>query len=282
MIDRVGHIVMATDPMYLISVGHADVLHPLCLVWFGKDGTIYAEPRFPDAPGLMSVVAKNGEEMIDLHQGGSRASIHPKLSHHPTGRVHFSRTNRVDSSVGMTSFPLASGTGKVFDLKVWNAGRLPTAAKRRPQRGRVDFRFANLLPVGVLLSGNWVRVADMMAEIPASTQMVEPMVRLPQHNNWPMFLARPPRGYPHRSHVLVLSLTEGVPGPADDATMFFAGGFNPDATSPFLAALFPWHATPEDEARLRSADLPAKPGGQASGPAADTRNKSEPLKDEVA
>jgi hypothetical protein len=54
--DRINHILAATDSEYLISVGDGDGLHPLCWVGFSKkDGSIYAEPRFPEVPGLMSV-----------------------------------------------------------------------------------------------------------------------------------------------------------------------------------------------------------------------------------
>jgi hypothetical protein len=265
MTDRIQHIVAATDPQYLVSVGHGDVLHPFCLVLFGKDGSIYAQPRFPDAPGLMNVAYPDGEKLIDLHTGGFTASALPKLSHHPSGRVHFSRTGQVDSSVGMTSFPLANGKGKVFDFKVWNAGRLPVTAKARKQRGRVDFRFGKPLPGGVVLTANWVPIIDMLNEIPATMQMAEPMVRLSRYNNLPIFLARPPKGYPHRDHLLVLHLMEGDPGSGDELLMFFAAAYDParaDGTSPLIGALFPWHPSEEDTDRLPSAGKKPQPSGR--------------------
>jgi hypothetical protein len=258
MTDRIEHIVAATDPRYLVSVGDADVLHPLCLVWFGKkDGTIYVEPRFPNVPGLMSVAYPDGEKLIDLRVAGSTASCLPKLSHHPSGRVHFSRTGQIESSVGMTSFPLGSGRGKVFDLKVWNAVRLPTTAKNRPQRGQVNFRFTKPLPGGVILTGNWVPIAHMLDEIPTDSAMANPTVRLSKYDDVPMFLARPPKGYAHRDHLLVLHLTEGDPGSDEELLMFFGAGFDPakvDGNSQIIGALFPWHPFPEDASRLPSAD----------------------------
>lgn len=180
----------------------------ICLVWFGKnDGTIYVAPKFPDGPGLMIVVYPDGEELIDLGAEGVTVSCLPKLSHHPSGRVHFSRTDQIDASAGMTIFPLPSGAGKVFDLKVWNPDRLPVTAKKRPKRGQVNFRSAKPeLPGGTVLTGNWVSIADLLGVIPTAPQMVEPLVRLPRYNNVPMFLARPPKDYPHRDRVPVLSL----------------------------------------------------------------------------
>jgi hypothetical protein len=265
-VERIKHIVVAIDPMFLVSVGHADVLHPVCLVWLGKrDGTIYVEPHFPNVPGLMSVAYPDGEKLIDLRTAGSTASCLPKLSHHPSGRVHFSRSGQLDSTVGMASFPLSNGRGKVFDLKVWNAGQLPTTAKNRSKRGQVNFRYTTPIPGGVILTGNWVPITDMLDQIPPAMSMVDPLVRLPQYDNVPMFLARAPKGYPHRSHLLVLHLTEGDPGSSEDLTMFFAAGFDPaktDGSSPIIGALFPWHSSQEDAGRLPSADKKPQRGGQ--------------------
>jgi hypothetical protein len=127
----------------------------------------------------------------------------------------------------------------------------------------VDFRFGKPVPGGVVLTANWVPIIDMLKEIPPATPMVEPMVRLSRYNNLPMFLARPPKGYPHRDHLLVLHFIEGDPGSGDELLMFFAAAYDParaDGTSPLIGALFPWHPSGDDATNLRSADKKPQPG----------------------
>jgi hypothetical protein len=170
--------------------------------------------------------------------------------------VYFTRTGQIDSTVGMTSFPLPTGKGKVFNLKVWNPDQLPLVSKKRPRRGHVDFRFDTNLPAAVILAASWVPMVDALREIPSTTPMTEPFVNLPQYGNRRMFLARQPRGYPLRSHLLMLTATRGEVADEKDLRMFFAAGYDPTkaAESPMIGALFPWHPSEEDAARLPSAD----------------------------
>ena len=146
----------------------------------------------------------------------------------------------------------------MFNLKVWNPDQLPRVSKKRPQRGHVDFWFATELPAAVILTANWVPIVDVLNEIPAATPMTKPFVDFPRYGNQRrMFLARQPRGYPLRSHLLMLSVARGEVGDENGLRMFFAAGYAPtkaDGESPMIGALFPWHPSVEDAAHLPSAD----------------------------
>jgi hypothetical protein len=264
--ERVGYLLVAAEEKLLVCVGTVAEQREFCLVWFGKDGSIYVEPRLSAGPGLVSVAgyASEGDKLIDLMKQGRTASHTVKLSHHPDGRVHFSKHGHIAPKVRRESFPL-SGAGKIFDLKVFNPAKLGILTHEKKDRGHIALRFSGRLPSAVVVSGHWVSVSEAMDLVVCQEVPCGPMVEVSAQNNETVscFLLRQPLGNPFRDHLLLLEAHAGEAGPNDDVAVLLVGGHNPGKSEVkevgLIASLYPFNPRLRQGETMESLDLPPKP-----------------------
>jgi hypothetical protein len=264
--ERVGYLLVAAEEKVLVCVGTVAEQREFCLVWFGQDGSIYVEPRVSAAPGLVSVAgyASEGDKLIDLMKQGRTASHTVKLSHHPDGRVHFSKHGYIPPKVRRESFPL-SGTGKIFDLKVFNPAKLNLLTHEKKDRGHIRLRFSGKLPSAVVISGHWVSISEAMEIAVCEKVPCGPMVHASSQNNQKVscFLLRQPPGNPFRDHLLLLAAHPGEAGPNDEVSVLLIGGHNPGESgvkeTGLIASLYPFNPQLREGETMESLDLPVKP-----------------------
>jgi hypothetical protein len=265
MLERAGYLLVAAEPKSLVSVGTHEEQREFCLVWFGSDGSIYVEPRLHAGPGIVSTAAytPEGEKLINLMERGKAASQTVKLSHHPDGRVHFSKPGHVAPRVGRMSFPLSSGAGKVFDVKVFNPGKLDLLRKEKRDRAHVRLQFSVTLPSAVVVSGHWVSISDAMALAQCESVPCGPLVqvRVGSGGTVPCFLLRQPPEYPYRDHLLMLEVHPGEPGPDEEISALLVGahdvGQGNSGEIGLIASLYPFRPQLEPGESLESLDQPS-------------------------
>jgi hypothetical protein len=255
---------------FVVGIGSIDHQFKVCSIQFGGDGSIYVSPSFARQPGVLSEItftkdASSGS-LVDMTAQGKLVTHVAKLSHHPTGDAGFSQTGKVMRRVHRQSFPLASGSGKVFDLKVMNLSQFPPLKEYGPDRGVIRFQFQTTMPEAVILTGRWIRKQDLLADIADGDPVIGPLVMVSTSGSAAApvlrFLAGQPATYPFRDHLLILGVASGEPSKSSEPAMILAGGFDHPlpGRGPVgaIAWLYPFRPSLEHTLRMENIDWAPK------------------------
>jgi hypothetical protein len=270
-VERDGSLHYLTAEAFVIGIGTVDDQRKVCHIQFSRDGSIYVSPIFNRQPGLLSEVSYEKDPTmgatVDLTVGGKLASHVAKLTHHASGEAGFSQTGKLTRKVYRQSFPLANGSGKVFDLKAFNLSAYKRLdGKDNPKRAYIRFQFQDSMPGAVVLTGYWLRKKDFLADIKEAGPIIGPPLRIRTAGSSGSefrFLIGQPAGYPFREHLLMLGVSRGSPGTTSSPAMILVGGW--DHPEPehgrvgAIAWLYPFTPTAEQSIRLESINWPPVP-----------------------
>ncbi len=228
----------------------------ICRIVYSPDGSIMVPfPYLTQKRGILSVLKddpkKIGPITYELAKDGVVVDYDVKYSHHTTGRVHFSKTGRSDILPGRTCFDLATGSGVLFFVQVYDlAGLAALDKKGQPGEFRLGMNFPAHVPRGIEVRASWVKKITVIAQ--NKGRAIGPSGTA--SNGRTTVLMAQPLSSPLQDHLLVLNFGEAtVPSGADRPTMVFAGGIDaPTKADPgFLAFLYPYTSTGLPNAALQ-------------------------------
>jgi hypothetical protein len=248
--------------------------HKLCHIAFGKDGSIYVDfPYFGHGPGIVSRIEfpepRVGPVTVDLKPGGKLASNQVKFSHHPTGRVLFSKTGRVRSEIRRDSFRLDGPIGYLFQLHAYWLSGFALLEAKKTTRLYLPFMIEEKIPSGVVLIAQWRRKADILESIEGAGFAGPCPMAIHRRTGAKMqlILLGQPSNHALQGHVMLLDcqLTEPLPG-VENPMMLFLGGWDPhEVQDPgtgismphtgFLTFMYPCGSPEELKSVIGSIDL---------------------------
>lgn len=215
-------------------LGHHRIAH----VVFSHDGIFIQFPYFLNQNGIVSRVEFRlgvGPHKLKLDEYGKVTSHLVKLSHHTSGRAHFSQDGKVRTEVRRQSFRLDSSIGPVFQLFAFRLGGFGVLdpARLKQDRAYIQFASPDSSLVGVNLQGEWRR----KREIEANVQAAEPLgpnasvVHRKTGVTSQVFFLSPPSPHPLDTHVMMLACSKAdPPNDVEKPLVILLGGWDPGET----------------------------------------------------
>lgn len=257
----------------VLAVGDYPYYRQLCLVVFGKDGSMYiSTPYFGAGAGTVTsaAVGDGPPHQISFAPGGRVTSHLVKFSHHPDGEVHFSQDSKVRTEIKRRSFNLVASIGEVLQLHIYHPAGFEAIDLVRQKTDRVYLLnvFKGDLPSAIVVRGEWRRKRDIAANTEPRGGIVPPITTVIHRRTGVdsvVTLLGQPEGWPLRDHVLMLSCYPTTPlDNITDKTMILLGGWDPADVAPpgqhakqtgCLAWLYPQKNAEAAAARLGTIDL---------------------------
>lgn len=247
--------------------------HKIAHVVFSHDGIFVQFPYFLDQNGIVSRVefrpGVGPPHKLKLDEYGKVTSHLIKLSHHTSGRAHFSQDGKVRTEVHRQSFRLDSSIGPVFQLFAFRLGGfgLFDPVRRKQDRAYIQFASSDSSLVGVNIQGEWRRKRDMEANVQAA-EPLGPNASVVHRRTGvksQVFFLSPPSPHPLDTHVLMLACSKAdLPAGAEKPLVILLGGWDPgeirDGDPPIiqtgcLVCLYPVASPDALTQRIGSIDL---------------------------
>jgi hypothetical protein len=240
----------------------------VCSIHFHRDGSLFVLfPYFSRTDGFVSVVTRQpGTARLNYLSGAAITSHQVKFSHHPDGRVHFSQTGKIRTSVGKQSIPLAKLHGPAFVLRCQglHAFEALTDGDRGRKTGRRVVLGAQLSGHvdAVDLIGHWYTKQELLRR--TGERVLGPMVSLRRQDGstGEGALIGPMPYSPPRDRVILLTCQAARSVPNQDSSLLFLGGFDApfsfhehSAAFSFLMLAYPRGAVEAVHDLLPSVDL---------------------------
>lgn len=230
----------------------------LCRLKFGRDGSIYVSfPYLREKRGILSVLrdalGSTGRRTYDLRSAGVVVPVDVKFSHHASGVAGFSLTGLDKRLPRRAGFPLATGTGPVFQLHAHLLSGFTWLEERKTKKRDLvlGFDFTNRHPFAVRIEAHWWQKSVVAANTfggggEATSRgpgpRVEAFDKKTGRPRYFLFLGQP-ADHPLQDHVLAVTI-EPIPVPSGTSTpgMVFIGGFErqEDGDTTALAFMYPY------------------------------------------
>lgn len=208
----------ATDEA-VVLVGSFERIFKVCHVRISKSGSLHVQaPYFAASEGVVGSLrwAKGAKSVTAAFEPGwAKATTHlVKLTHPPDGNAHFSQDTKVNTEIWRQTFPLASGSGFVFQFNLYGIEGheyIAPSATLPANRVHLPFLFDGEIPPAVIVFGEWLRKDDLR-----SKNVGQPTGPLTYYadargSNAQAFLLSQPATFPLQDHVLRVTCGGTVP-----------------------------------------------------------------------
>jgi hypothetical protein len=235
-IGSVGRLRFIEASKATLTVATPVAHHKIVHVSFSRDGVFVQFPYFLQKHGIVSRVEfQSGEGALKfkLDEYGKAASHLVKLSHHTSGRAHFSQDGKVKTEIIRQSFRLDTSIGPIFQVFAFGLGGFSTFDSTTAKRDRTYIQFASLDSAlkSVTVQGEWRRKSAMESNIRGS-ESVGPEAFVTHRQTRVtsrVYFLSPPSPHPLDSHVLMLACSETTPpsGNGSQPMVILVGGWDP-------------------------------------------------------